>query len=88
MASVQGVNSSDVPPFNNIIHINDPNQIAAGIISAAKPAIPVVVITGDIVMTASRSAGQGSCSVMVLQFHEQPFPLSLLLLPRRLAGLP
>jgi microcystin-dependent protein len=58
-SGAQGVISADVRPFNNIQYINDQNQIADGIITAAKLAMAGVIITGDIIMTGSRIAGAG-----------------------------
>jgi microcystin-dependent protein len=55
----QGFISTDVRPFNNVQYINDQNQIADGIITAAKLAMAGVIITGDIIMTASPVAGAG-----------------------------
>jgi microcystin-dependent protein len=56
----QGFISADVRPFNNVIYINDPNQIAAGVITNANLNAAVGIMqTGMIVMWTTTSAPAG-----------------------------
>jgi microcystin-dependent protein len=56
----QGYILNDVRPFNNVIYINDPNQIASGVITNANLNAAVGIMqTGMIVMWTTTSAPAG-----------------------------
>ncbi len=56
----QGYILNDVRPFNNVIYINDPNQIASGVITNANLNAAVGIMqTGMIVMWTTTSAPTG-----------------------------
>ena len=57
--SGQGFISLDARPFNSIIYVNDANQIADGIITAAKLGNAGTIATGSIVLYAARTAPAG-----------------------------